>query len=94
VLSAQLEETVLCAGEEEKIFAREQQYHNGTKVELGVCGRGANWAKNGAPYILVYSAIILLKDHLKPFIGRYLSKESFYLTICMKNVCFKVDNKT
>ncbi len=23
--------------------------HIGTKEELGVCGRGANWAKNGAP---------------------------------------------
>jgi hypothetical protein len=23
--------------------------HNGTKAELGVCGRGANWAKNGSP---------------------------------------------
>jgi hypothetical protein len=32
---------------------------NGTKVELGVCkGGGANWAKNGALYILVYTAII------------------------------------
>ncbi len=23
--------------------------HNGTKAELGVCGRCANWAKNGSP---------------------------------------------
>jgi hypothetical protein len=69
-------------------------WHNGTKAELGVCGRGANWAKNGAPYVLVYTGIILLKEHIKPFVGRYLSEESFYLTVCMKNVCFKVANKT
>jgi hypothetical protein len=27
--------------------------HNETKAELGVCGGGANWAKNGATYILI-----------------------------------------
>jgi hypothetical protein len=60
--------------------------HNGTKAELGVCGDGANWAKNGAPYISIFTAILSHMEHVKMLNGRYLLKESFIQTICMKNV--------
>jgi hypothetical protein len=44
--------------------------HNGTKAELGD-GGGANWAKNDAPYILVFTAILSFMEHVRTFIGRY-----------------------
>jgi hypothetical protein len=68
--------------------------HYGTKVELGVCWEGANWAKNGAPYILIFKAILSHMEHVKTLNGRYLLKESFIQTICMKNVYFQVANTT
>jgi hypothetical protein len=68
--------------------------HYGTKAELGVCGEGANWAKNGAPYILIFTAILSHMEHVKTLNGRYLLKKSFIQTICMKNVYFQVANTT
>jgi hypothetical protein len=67
--------------------------HNGTKAELGTCGDGANWAKNGAPYILIFTAILSLKKHVKTLSGRYLLKELFFQTILLKNEYFKVTNR-
>ncbi len=52
--------------------------HIGTKVELGICGVDANWAKNSPPYILIFAAILSLIEHVKTLNGRYLLKESFF----------------
>jgi hypothetical protein len=68
--------------------------HYGTKAELGVCWEGANWAKNSAPYILIFTAILSDMEHVKTLNDRYLLKESFIQTICMKNVYFQVANTT
>jgi hypothetical protein len=64
------------------------------EAELGVCGEGANWAKNGATYILIFTAILTHMEHVKTLNSRYLLKESFFQTICMKNVYFQVANTT
>jgi hypothetical protein len=68
--------------------------HNGTKAELGVCEEGANWAKNGAPYILIFTAILSHMEHVKTLNCRYLLKESFFQTDCVKNVYFHITNTT
>jgi hypothetical protein len=68
--------------------------HYGTKAELGVCGEGANWAENGAPYILIFTSILSHMEHVKTLNGRCLLNESFIQTICMKNVYFQVANTT
>ncbi len=39
--------------------------HYGTKAELGLCREGANWAKNGATYILIFTAILSHMEHVK-----------------------------
>jgi hypothetical protein len=69
--------------------------HNGTKAELGICGGGGtNWVKNGAPYILIFTAILSLLERVKTLNGRYLLKESFFQTILLKNEYFKASNRT
>ncbi len=55
-------------------------------------GVGANWAKNGVPYILVFTAILSLLEHVKTFNGRYLPKEAFAQKIILNNEYFKVTN--
>jgi hypothetical protein len=57
-------------------------------------GGGANWAKNDAPYILIFTAILSLMEHVKTLNGRYLPKESVFQTILRKNEYFKVINRT
>jgi hypothetical protein len=57
-------------------------------------GGGASWAKNGAPYILIFTAILSLIEQVKTLNGRYLLKESFFQTILLKNKYFKVSNRT
>ncbi len=55
---------------------------------------GASWAKNGAPYNLIFTAILSLMEHVKTLNGRYLLKESFFQTILLKNEYLKVINRT
>jgi hypothetical protein len=43
----------------------------------GLRGGRANWAKNGAPYILVYTAVISLKEHLKIFMVDIYLRNNF-----------------
>jgi hypothetical protein len=63
-----------------------------TRAELGVCEGGASWAKNCTPYILIFTAILSLIEHVKTLKGKYLLKESFFQTILLKNEYFKVSN--
>ncbi len=60
----------------------------------GLWGGGANWAKNDTRYIRCFTAILSLTGHVKTVNSRYLPKESFSLTVCLKKVYFKVANKT
>ncbi len=69
--------------------------HIGVKAELGVGGGGgaAKFAKNGTPYILVFTAILSLMEQTKTFNDRYLPKEAFSQTILLNNVYFKGENE-
>ncbi len=66
--------------------------HQGESGTRGLRG-AANWAKNGTPYILVFTAISSLMEHVNTFNGRYLPKEAFFQTIEMNNVYFKGENE-
>jgi hypothetical protein len=52
--------------------------HIRAKAELGVCRGAANWAKNGTPYILVFTAILSLMEQVKTSNGRFLPNEAFF----------------
>ncbi len=67
--------------------------HIGAKAELGVCWGASNWAKNGAPYILVFTAILSLMEQVKTFNGTYLPKEAFFQTILLNYVYLKGENE-
>jgi hypothetical protein len=68
--------------------------HIGARAELEVFWGGASWAKNNACYILIFTAILSLIEHVKTLNGRYLLKESFCQRILLKNEYFKVINIT
>ncbi len=48
--------------------------HNGTKRGTRDLRGCDNWAKNGAPYILIFTAILSLIEHVKTLNGRCLLK--------------------